>query len=288
VIFGHEAPGKMIIFRRITLILGVFLLLVFVGRTEMVAFASFACGLLLAFIPTLALLLASLGLGLIAVLIFRGHKLLLTPIVVLLSIQALILLLRFGGWTAASAFVRHPRTVGRPILDPQLESLLMIGFWLLAALVTALLIDHIVHRLFARALIEENFYRTRIGILLFEGFLLVSMHASFEGFASQSLPVNVPGSVSPTGAHEIRLVPMAAFLDTNGIVIVRTSRWPIWRQAGEIGDLLSEIDSGQFSWSADGSRVYLLLNVHEYRDFPILGYDFNQSTNIPADTYRKQ
>lgn len=278
----------MVIFRRITLLLGIFLLLVFVGRTEMVASVSFVCGLLLAFIPTLALLSATLGLGIVVVLIFRRHKPLLLPVVVLLSIQALILLLRIGGWTAASAFVKHSRTMGRPILDPQLETLLMIGFWLLAALVTALLIDHIVHRWLARTQREENFYRTRIGVLLFEGFLLVSMHASFEGFASQSRPVNVPGSVSPNGAHEIRLVPMAAFFDTNGIVIVRTSHWPIWRQAGQIGDLLSETDSGRFAWSGDGSKVYLLLNIHDYKDFPILGYDFNQSTDIPADTYRKQ
>jgi len=278
----------MIVFRRIALILGIFLLLVVVGRTEIVAFASFASGLLLAFIPTLALLLATLGLGLIAVLIFRGHKLLLLPIVVLLSIQALILLLRIGGWTAASAFLKHARTIGRPILDPQLEHFLMICFWLLAALVTALLIDHVVHHSLDRSASEKNFYRTRIGVLLFEGFLLVSMHASFEGFASASRPVNVPGSVSPNGAHEIRLVPMSAWFDTNGIVIVRKPHSPIWRQAGEIGDLLSETDGGGFVWSDDGSKVYLLLNIRDYKDFPILGYDFNRSTDIPTDTYRKR
>jgi hypothetical protein len=37
---------------------------------------------------------------------------------------------------------------------------------------------------------------------------------------------------------------------------------------------LTEANDGRFAWSNDGSKVYLLLNFRQEKDFPMLGFDF--------------
>jgi hypothetical protein len=208
---------------------------------------------------------------------------------ILLGVQELILLLWWQGWTAASAFLKHGQTVGWAVLDPYLEHVLMVCFWVLAALVTAITIEHLSSVFFdGNRSDERHFYVKRVAILTLEAFLLLSIHSSFVSSLKESREVNVSASTSPDGIHEIQLVPMSTFLDTNGLVIARAPHQMIWRTAGEIGDLLSEARGGRFVWSSDNSKVYLLLNIHEYRDHPMLGYDFRQNANVNPGTYLRE
>jgi len=271
---------------RITLVLAIFLLLVLAGRTENALIIGFACGLVLGFIPTFVLIGLTLWVGAFAIMVLRRNKLVFVSLTALTSLQTVILLLWFIGLTAASLYAEHPATIGQPVIDPKLEHYLMVGYWLLAALVVAIFVDHLVHSLWSKRGREKNFYRARIGILLLVMFLLLCVQGSRISFARMAINDKVPSSVSPTGAYEIELVPMAAFFDQNGVVIARNGRSPIWFRVGEIGDLLTDAKSGRFAWTEDGSKAYLLLTFYDRKDWPAVGYDVKAGKHLEGASYR--
>lgn len=281
---------KREIIKRILTVLAMFVLLVLVGRIESIAVASFAVGLFLSLIPSIVLLVLTGIIGSIAIKAFRHSNLMLTMFLALLISQSVILFSWFEGWTAASAFVKHSPEIGLPVIDPQLENKLMIAFWLLAAFVVALTIEHLINSFLSieANLSSKSSHKAQIGILLFEAFLLLSLNSSNVNDRRMSRDVNVPSSVSSDGTKEIQLVPMNAWIDMNGIVIVRNPNSLVWKTVGKIGDSLTEAEGGRFVWSNDSSRVYLLLNFYKEKDFPILGYDFEANKQIDPKSYLEQ
>jgi hypothetical protein len=276
--------------KRILIVLVTFALLVVVSRVEAAAYALFAVGFFLGIIPTIVLLILTAAIGSLVLKVFRHSKLILWVLLALLISQALILFSWFEGWTAASAFRKYSNEVGLPVIDPQLEHQLMIAFWLLAAFVVALTIEPLINPSLSSEtnLSRRSSHKAQLGVLLFEAFLLLSLNSSFVNLMRMSRDVNVPASVSPDGTKEIQLVPMSVWIDTNGIVIERKPNSLVWRTVGEIGDSLTEADGGRFAWSNDGSKVYLLLNFRQEKDFPMLGFDFEANKQIETKTYVEQ
>lgn len=275
---------------RIAVVLGLFALLVLLGRTDTVAFGTFAVGMFLGFIPIFVLLALTLIVAALVFRLFRRNKLVFGVSIASLSLQALVLILWLGGWTAASAFEQHDNAVGRIVIDPRLEHWLMILFWLLAALVSALTIEHLINHFLSTGTApnEKHYHKVWLGFVLLQSFLLFSIYSSMPNFRRQAYEVNVPNSSSPDAAREIQLVPMNALIDTNGIVIVRKPHALFWRTVDSVGDELTGAESGRFVWSPDSSRVYLLLNVGDRKDDPVLGYDFKEAKNVDPGEYRPQ
>jgi hypothetical protein len=164
----------------------------------------------------------------------------------------------------------------------------MIVFWLLAAFLFALFVEHLVDALLNnRETAGEHFYLKRIGVFALEGILLLGMYSGIVNYKRQGHDTGVATSVSPDGKRSIQLVPMNAWIDVNGLVIVREGRSLIWSTAGELGDLLTEADGGRFVWSADNSTAFLLLNLRGKKDVPMLGYNFETNMEVNPSEYRK-
>jgi hypothetical protein len=164
----------------------------------------------------------------------------------------------------------------------------MIGFWLLAAFVFALLVEHLVDAfLNKRETTGKLFYLKRMGIFALEGLLLLGMYSGIVNYKRQAPDTGVATSVSPDGKRSIQLVAMNAWIDVNGLVIVREGRSLIWSTAGELGDVLTEADGGRFVWSADNSTAFLLLNLQGKKDVPMLGYNFETNMEVNPSEYRR-
>jgi hypothetical protein len=278
----------MVLKKRIVLVLLIFTALVLVGRIDAVHFGIFVAGIFLNFVPTSILLVLSIAVMGAVYWIFRDGKVLRIAFPALVALQTVILVFWLEGWTAASAFVKHSRGLGRSVIDPQLEHAFMIGFWLSAALVFTLLVDHLIDIFLKnRETTGRHFYKKKISILLLEVLLLMGLHSNRVSFMRNGRNVNVVSSVSQDGMKSIQLVPMNAWIDTNGLVIVREGRSPIWSTAGEIGDSLTMADSGRFVWSTDDQTVFLLLNLHGEIDVPMLGYSFRTSMEVNPSDYGK-
>jgi hypothetical protein len=275
---------------RIAVVVGIFVLLVLLGRTDIVAFGAFVVDLFLPFFPTLVLLALTVIVAALVFRLFRRNKIVFGASIVFLSLQTLVLILWLISWTAASAFENHDVSVGQIVIDPRLEHLLMIVFWLLAAFVSALTIEHLINHFLSKRTEpkEKNYHIVRLGFVLLQSFLLLSIYSSMPNYRRQIGEVNVPNSSSPDAVREIQLVPMNALIDTNGIVIVRKPHALFWRTVGSVGDELTGAESGRFVWSPDSSRVYLLLNVGDRKDDPVLGYDFKEAKNVEPGEYRPQ
>ncbi|OLE54776.1 MAG: hypothetical protein AUG51_06630 [Acidobacteria bacterium 13_1_20CM_3_53_8] len=270
--------------KRILTVLAIFALLVFVGRTAAAAVAFFAIGLFLALIPVTVLFILTAFLAWLVTLFFNHSKLISTIFFVLLICQAMIQFSWFEGWTAASAFAKHSHGIGLTVIDPQLENKLMIIFWLLAALLVAFIIEHLINSFLS---IETNLYnkssqKAQVGTLLFAAFLLLSLNSNSMNDRRITRDIHIPASISPDGIREAQLVPMDAWIDTNGIVIVRKSRSLLWRTVGDVGDILTDADGGRFVWSNDSSKVYLLLNLSRAEEYPTLGFDFKTNQQISS------
>lgn len=277
----------MVLKKRIALVLLIFTALVLVGQIDAFAFGIFVVGIFLLFVPTSILLVLSIALTAPVYRIFRDGKVLRVAFLALVALQSVILVFWLEGWTAASAFV-NARRLGQSVVAPQLEHVFMIGFWLWAALVFALLADHLIEVFLKnRETTGKHFYKKRIGILLLEVLLLLGLHSSVVSFKRMGPDVNVASSVSSDGIKSIQLVPMNAWFDTNGLVIVREGRSPIWSTAGAIGDTLTFADSGRFVWSTDDQTVFLLLNLHGQKDVPMYGYNFRTSMEVHPSEYGK-
>jgi hypothetical protein len=263
---------------------------VFVSKIEAVAVALFAAGLILGIIPPLLLLALTAIITHFAINVFHSCKLLRWMFLVLLISQSVILFAWMEGWTAASAFEKHSYEIGLPIIDPKLEHALMIAFWLIAALVVAIAIEHLLNSHFkvGASSFGKHAHKKQMLVLVFEMFLLMAVSSSIVNFRRMPSGVNVPSSLSSDGTKEIQLVPMNAWIDTNGLVIARRPNSLIWRTVGEIGDTLTGADSGRFVWLNDSSKVYLLLNFNEEKDRPVLGFDFETNKEIDLKSYVEQ
>lgn len=276
--------------KRTATIIAIFILLTLIGISfaQILYPAIFILGLFLQFIPNLILRALTLITAFLAITAFRQNKLVLVAFFVLLISQLLILFSWSQGWTAASAFQFRPSKIGLPVIDPNIERKLMIVFVLTAAGVFALIIEHLLSSVFIskpRSLKNLNISRTCI--LLLEIFLFVSLFSSIVIYRQMFVVRNIPPSVSPSGSKEIKLVPMNCWIDVNGIVITRTPKSIFWKTTGQVGDILSEAESGRFVWSNDESRVYLLLNL-DGKEFPAFGFDFKANEQIDSQTYFNQ
>jgi hypothetical protein len=272
---------------RILLVLAMFGLLVGVGLIESVEFALFAVGIFLGLIPPIALLVLTAVIAGLVLKVFRHSNLVLITFLGLLISQAVVLFSWFEGWTATSAFREHAPEAGLSVIDPQLEHQIMIAFWLIAAFLLALATEHLVNSFLSSELNLSNksSSKAQVGVLLFEAFLLLSLNSSVVNFMRLTRNVNVPASASSDGTKEIQLVPINAWIDTNGIVIARKTNSLVWKTVGEVGDSLTEADGGRFVWSRDCTKVYLLLNFHQKKDFPMLGFNFESNRQIDPKTF---
>ncbi len=275
------------IMKRVLIVLVIFAVVVLIGSIDSVRVAVFYGGMLLGLIPTVAVLIFSVLTAVLVLILFKDHKLIRWMLLALLICQGIILFAWIQGWTAASAFRNHSPSAVLPVIDPQLEEWSMILFWLFAALVIAVSIEHLIHPFLSSTSEVRTLNKAHVSVLLFEILLLVTFNSNFVNFMRNGRDVRVSHSTSPDGNREIRLVPLNAFIDTNGIMITRKPGSPLWRTVGEIGDLLTETDGGRFVWSNDGSQVYLLVNFHDEKDLSVFGFDFRANKHLDPGTYVK-
>ncbi|MDX6693184.1 MAG: hypothetical protein QOF02_787 [Blastocatellia bacterium] len=259
-------------------------------RSERVGFALFAVGLPLGLVTPRVLLALTALLATFGVRFFHQSKLVRAMLRGLLIFQAVILLAWTECWTATSVFKKASLEPGWPVIDPQLESALMSAFWMIAAFVVALTVEHLLNFRFLLnpRSAKESSFRKQALILVCELLLLLALNSSVVNFGRFSRDVKIAASVSADGSKEARLVPLNAWIDVNGVLIARRPRSIIWRTIGAIGDSLTEADGGRFVWSNDGSKVYLLLNYYQEKDSPALGFDFETNTAIDPKSYAAQ
>lgn len=281
---------KITIVRRVLIVSAIFALLVFVGRTEIAFVALFAVGMLLSIIPSIVLLILTAAAAWLVIRVFAHSKLVSSLLLALFIGQAVILFSWFEGWTAASAYMNHSREAGLPVIDPQIENRLMTIFWLSAAFVMAVLIEHLIEsfRSIKTEIVGRSSRKAQMGIMLFATFLLLSLHSNVVNYCRIPRNVNIPTSLSPDGRREVQLVPINAWIDTDGIAIAREPHSLIWRTIGKVGDVLTEADRGRFVWSGDSSKVYLLLNLRGTQDYTVLGFDFKTNQPINPEAFSKQ
>ncbi|HEY0404914.1 MAG TPA: hypothetical protein VGC89_04260 [Pyrinomonadaceae bacterium] len=273
--------------QRGAIILALFGLLLIAAQIKPLDFMLFAVGMLVSIIPAFMLLFFTALIASSAVKVFSRSRLLRASLLVLLIYQEVILFSWTEGWTVASAFDKSSSELGWPVIDPQLENALMMAFWLLAAFVFAMTIEHLLNCRFKLRMgsFDRASFRKKALILVCEALLLSSLNSGVVSFRRVSRDVRIASSVSADGAREARVVPLNAWIDTNGLVIARRPKSIIWRTIGTIGDSLTEAEGGRFVWSDDGSKVYLLLNYYQEQDFPILGFDFAANKAIDPKSY---
>ena len=272
---------------RIILVLFLFAALVVVGLLLGRA-TSFVLGfaLLIFLIPETILLILTIFSAVLAILFFRPARLVVTSFVSLLILQAVILIGWIGEWTAVSAFHRAIQGDSRFVINPRLENGFLFFFWVLAAFTIAVAVEQMVNQFRST---EENAttkppFRRQFGVLALESFLLLALNSSSTSIRSSGREVDVPASVSTDGSKKIMLMPINAFIDTNGVIVVRQNAL-ISKAIGGVGDLLTEADGGRFVWSSDQSQVYLLLNLRK-QDTPVWGYDFQENKQVDPNNLR--
>jgi hypothetical protein len=288
VILASSILRKEIVRRvaRVLLISGV---LILVARPVAEAVAPVLFILLL--IPTEWLLVLTVLVAGISLFVLRQSRALLWGFLIFLISQALILTAWLLGWTAESAFNRWRQddllATGRAILDPQLEWVLMNLFWIGAAFVLAIAIEILVYPYLSRESgYPSNSRRPFILLLLFEGFIVVALTFSSVNYRRSFFKASV-SSTAPDAKREIRLVPMNAFFDRNGLVISRKPGALVWRTVAGIGDLLSESHAERFVWADHDSKAYLLFQV-QGREVPVMGFDFATNERVDLRSYREQ
>lgn len=250
-----------------------------------IAEPAFALLFILLLIPTavpLGLTFIVAGLALFS---FRQNRVAIGVSISLLMSQALILTAWLLGLTAESAFDRHS-PLGHPILDPQVEWVLMKIFWIGAALVLlSAIIGLAKNRLSREFCLPTNTRRILVLLLLLEGFIVVTLTVSSVNYRRSFYRSSV-SSVSPGANREIRLVPMNAGFDVNGVVISRRPGALVWRTVGEVGDLLSESDGERFVWADNDSKAYLVFQLRE-NEVPVFGFDFAKNQSVDSKSYRE-
>jgi len=243
---------------------------------------------ILILIPTTVLLTLTFVVAGISFFAFPQRKFPFVAFLIFLMSQAILLTVWSFGWTAESAFNRH-LPIGAPVLDPQLDWVLMNLFWVGAAFALGLASEAMLHRYLSH---EAGFpTRTRrmvILLVLLEGFLVVSLTVSRVNYRRYGRGCFKPivSSAARGANREIRLLPMNAGFDTNGLVISRRPRALVWRTAGEIGDLLSESDGERFVWADHDSKAYLLFQLRG-GEVPVFGFDFVSNQSVEPKLYRE-
>lgn len=267
--------------KRIILVLFLFAALVTVGLL-ISRDASFvlAFALLLFLIPETVLLILTAFTAVLAILFFRPAKLVVTSFVLLLILQAVVLLCWIRGWTAVSAFHLAIQGGSRFVINPRLEDGLLIVFWVLAAFTIAVAVEQMVNQFRSTEgnVSARAHHKRQLGVLALESFLLLGLSSSSTNIRNSARDVNVPASVSSDGNKKIMLIPINAFIDTNGVIVVRQNAL-VSKAVGGVGDLLTEADGGRFVWASDQSQVYLLLNLRK-QDTPVWGYDFREKKQV--------
>jgi hypothetical protein len=176
-----------------------------------------------------------------------------------LLFQGLVLVIWVSRVTPAGAFEEYPFLVGKRVLDPTAEHVLMRAFWLSALfLLVALggIRSHMASKGMPRPRRPQRL--RRFTAIVLELAVLLCMSQNIYEF--RRMGPSLARRVSPDGKLEVSLVPMNCMIDVNGVVIWRRRGEFWWRSLEELGDILTQTDTVDFAWDPDSPTCSLLLD----------------------------
>lgn len=220
--------------------------------------------------PSLVVLIQGILLGVILK-AFWPRKPELILLAVLWLAQATILIAWTMGITTSDAFLAggwenllkvRPSEPG--VLDSYLENTLMGVFWILAYTVPILVVILSIIRIIRRQPQAMRGTAFRVIALLLVVAVLYAMAGDTHEFHRME-PVLLE-SVSPDSQLRVRLVPINALCDVNGVVLVRYpgSKW--WMPMGNIGDQLTTttLSELKFEWGEDRVTLWVGQEAHVF------------------------
>lgn len=146
------------------------------------------------------------------------------------------------------------------VIDTHVQGTVMKVFWYGAGIVLLVVTSTMLARFGVAVFRKQKLQRGWVWRLATIGLLLIAL-GCLLGDAHQSLwmGVSLADTTSPDGRRDVRLVPINAFADINGVVMFRTTGSLWWYPMGTVGDELTfNWDRVRFVWDSD-MQVRLLV-----------------------------
>lgn len=224
---------------------------------------EFAVAMILSFVPLGPVMLLD---GILVCLIFKGFWRRWPEVSLLLLLwlaQTTILLAWTARITASDAFLSVQRNVLNiygVIIDSRAQETVMNLFWYTTGVILPVVVLIMIARLgFQIVRRHERAKGTawRVATVLLAFLIVLCVRCNVREL--HRMGASLADTVSPSGAYEVRLVPINAFCDVNGVVVFRSSGSTWWHPMGKVGDeLTSRRHSVRFVWD-DETQVRLLV-----------------------------